>query len=124
MSYQITDDTGLAFNELEKNYNKSRRRVILAGAKTFQQKLIKNTPVDLDTRVNAKDETAISNMRTDKDTREGYMAVGYTSKVSHRIHVTEFGSMYQRPQGFITRTYNEGMDDAYDAMLRAARRML
>lgn len=97
---------------------------MLAGAKTLQQKLIRNTPVDLDTSVNARDETAISNVRTDKNTREGYIAVGYTSKVSHRIHVTEFGSMYQRPQGFITRTYNEGIDDAYKAMLRAARRML
>lgn len=124
MSYKITDDTGLAFNELDNNYKKNRRRVMLAGAKTLQQKLIRNTPVDLDTSVNARDETAISNVRTDKNTREGYIAVGYTSKVSHRIHVTEFGSMYQRPQGFITRTYNEGIDDAYKAMLRAARRML
>lgn len=124
MSYKITDDTGLAFNELDNNYKKNRRHVMLAGAKTLQQKLIRNTPVDLDTSVNARDETAISNVRTDKDTREGYITVGYTSKVSHRIHVTEFGSMYQRPQGFITRTYNEGIDDAYKAMLRAARRML
>lgn len=124
MSYKITDDTGLAFNELDNNYKKNRRRVMLAGAKTLQQKLIRNTPVDLDTSVNARDETAISNVRTDKNTREGYIAVGYTSKVSHRIHVTEFGSMYQRPQGFITRTYNEGIDDAYKAMLRAARRVL
>lgn len=124
MSYKITDDTGLAFNELDNNYKKNRRRVMMAGAKTFQQKLIRNTPVDLDTSVNARDETAISNVRTDKDTREGYIAVGYTRKVSHRVHVTEFGSMYQRPQGFITRTYNEGIDEAYNAMLRAARRML
>lgn len=124
MSYKITDDTGLAFNELDNSYKKNRRNVMLAGAKALQQTLIKNTPVDLETSVNAKDETAISNVRTDKDTREGYIAVGYTRKVSHRIHVTEFGSMYQRPQGFITRTYNEGKDDAYDAMLRTARRLL
>jgi len=125
MSYKITDETGLAFNEMERKFNASVRRTLNAGARTFEQALIRNTPKSsFDSRRHAKENIAVSNVRTDRSSFEKYMVVGYKRGVSHRIHATEFGTMYQRPQGFITKTYNQTKQSAWNAMLEAARRQL
>lgn len=49
-------------------------------------------------------------MKTDRDSSEKIVTVGYTKGVSHRIHATEFGTMYQSPQLFITKTEKQGKD--------------
>lgn len=125
MSYKITDETGLAFDEMSRKYNASVRKTLLAGAKVFEQSLIRNTPKSaFNRRRHAKENIAVSNVRTDRSSHEKYMVVGYRRGVSHRIHATEFGTMYQRPQGFITRTYNQSKQSAWNAMLESARRQL
>ena len=124
MSYKITDQTGVAFDEMSKRYNKSVRNTLLAGVEVFEEALIRNTPKSVSGKRHAKDNIAISNLRTDRGTQEKYMAVGYKRGVSHRVHATEFGTMYQRPQGFITKTYNTSKESAWNAMLRSARRQL
>lgn len=125
MSYKITDETGLAFDEMSRKYNASVRKTLLAGAKVFEQSLIRNTPKSaFNRRRHAKENIAVSNVRTDRSSHEKHMVVGYRRGVSHRIHATEFGTMYQRPQGFITRTYNQSKQSAWNAMLESARRQL
>lgn len=124
MAAEIEDNTQRLFENALDNYEKARRLILLAGAEIVAQELKKNTPVYPDNRVNAKDEVGISNMRTDKNTREKYLAVGYSRKVSHRIHVTEFGSMYQRPQAFMTRTNKQSSSRVLNAMQSKARSYL
>lgn len=124
MAAEIEDNTQRLFENALDNYEKARRPILLAGAEIVAQELKKNTPVYPDNRVNAKDEVGISNMRTDKNTREKYLSVGYSRKVSHRIHVTEFGSMYQQPQAFMTRTNKQSSSRVLNAMQSKARSYL
>lgn len=124
MAAEIEDNTQKLFSQTLNNMEKARRPILMAGAEIVKQELINNTPVYPGNKINAKDEVGISNMRTDKDTREKYLAVGYSRKVSHRIHVTEFGSMYQQPQGFITKTSQGSADRVFNAMRSKARSYL
>ncbi len=61
-----------------------------------------NTPF-ANTKKHARDHIAVSNVKTDRHTSEKIVTIGYAKGVSHRIHATEFGTMYQKPQLFITK---------------------
>ena len=66
MSYKITDQTGVAFDEMSKRYNKSVRNTLLAGVQVFEEALIRNTPKSVSGKRHAKDNIAVSNVRTDR----------------------------------------------------------
>jgi HK97 gp10 family phage protein len=96
-------------------------KALKEGANSLKPILFKNTPLSSETR-HARNNIAISNIRTDKDTFDKYAVIGFPKGYSHRIHTTEFGTMYQRPQLFITKTEKEGREDANDAIVAAMRR--
>ncbi|AQN32267.1 MULTISPECIES: HK97-gp10 family putative phage morphogenesis protein [Mammaliicoccus] len=99
------------------------KRVLKAGASTIIPILRKNTPLGEQQR-HARNYIAISNVKTDRSTLEKYVAVGYEKGYSHRIHTTEFGTMYQRPQLFITKSEKESRNIVFNAMKTAMKRGL
>ncbi|UNA87377.1 HK97 gp10 family phage protein [Staphylococcus pseudintermedius] len=77
------------------NFKANQKRVLLAGAMSLIPALKKNTPLS-DRKSHAKDHISVSNVKTDKDSGESYVTIGYTKGYAHRIHATEFGTMYQQ----------------------------
>ncbi|NJI00072.1 hypothetical protein GLV88_06250 [Staphylococcus hyicus] len=114
-------EQGLVRKQIE--FKSSQNRVLRAGALALTPLLKRNTPVS-DRKRHAKDNIAVSNIRTDRDSSEKYVLIGYTKGYSHRIHATEFGTMYQRPQMWITKTEKNGSKLVYKAMLTAMKRVM
>ncbi|WP_239740533.1 MULTISPECIES: HK97-gp10 family putative phage morphogenesis protein [unclassified Mammaliicoccus] len=104
-----------------RNFPKIQNRVLKAGASSLIPLMVKNTPKSERTK-HAKDHVAMSNVKTDRDSYEKYVTIGYERGYSHRIHVIEFGTMYQRPQLFITKSEKEGRSIVNKAMVTAMRR--
>ena len=52
-------------------------------------------------------------MKTDRDSSEKIVTVGYTKGVSHRIHATEFGTMYK-----VTTIHNKTEKQGKDKVLK------
>ncbi|WP_353420728.1 HK97-gp10 family putative phage morphogenesis protein [Staphylococcus coagulans] len=116
-----TVEEGLLRKKVEFNANQSR--ILKAGARALIPILVKNTPKS-DRRGHARDHIAISNVKTDRGSGEKYVDIGYTKGYAHRIHATEFGTMYQRPQLWITKTEKSNRQLVYSAMLTAMKRSL
>lgn len=102
-------------------FPRMQNRVLKAGASSLIPILVKNTPKS-DRTKHAKEHVAMSNIRTDKGTYEKYVTIGYEKGYSHRMHTTEFGTMYQRPQLFITKSEKEGRSVVNKAMVTALKR--
>ncbi|HDB2027143.1 TPA: HK97 gp10 family phage protein, partial [Staphylococcus aureus] len=96
--------------------------IIKAGAMSLVPLLKSNTPF-ADTKKHAREHIGVSNVKTDRDSSEKIVTVGYTKGVSHRIHATEFGTMYQSPQLFITKTEKQGKDKVLKTMIATAKRL-
>lgn len=102
-------------------FPRMQNRVLKAGASSLIPILVKNTPKS-DRTKHAKEHVAMSNIRTDKGTYEKYVTIGYEKGYSHRMHTAEFGTMYQRPQLFITKSEKEGRSVVNKAMVTALKR--
>lgn len=103
--------------------DKNMPRILRAGANSLIPLLRKNTPLGYKKR-HARDNIAVSNVRTNRMSGEKYLVIGYKKGVSHRIHATEFGTMYQSPQLFVTKTEKQGRNKVVKAMETAARRAI
>lgn len=103
------------------SFPRLQNKVLKEGASSLIPLLVKNTPKSERSK-HAKDHVAISNVKTDRDSYEKYVTVGYEKGYSHRIHVIEFGTMYQRPQLFVTKSEKEGRNIINKAMVNAMRR--
>lgn len=114
-------EKGLLRKQLE--FNANQNKVLRAGAQSLVPILTRATPVS-DRKKHAKDHVAISNVKTDRNSYEKYVDVGYTKGYSHRIHATEFGTMYQRPQLWITKTEKGSRQLVYKAMLSAMKKVV
>lgn len=124
MGAKITENTvasGLKRELLE--MSTQQNRVLKAGASTLIPLLRKNTPKGEQTR-HAKDHIGVSRIKSDSNSFEKYVTIGYEKGYSHRIHTSEFGTMYQRPQLFITKTEKEGRSGVISAMATAMKRGL
>ncbi|EGQ3873759.1 HK97 gp10 family phage protein [Staphylococcus pseudintermedius] len=114
-------EQGLMRQQLK--FRANQKRILLAGALSLVPDLVRNTPVSGDTKRHAKDHIAVSNVKTDRASGESYVNIGYTKGYAHRIHATEFGTMYQQPQLFITKTEKANRDKVFKAMSTAFRRL-
>ncbi|MFO3691184.1 HK97-gp10 family putative phage morphogenesis protein [Staphylococcus felis] len=114
-------EQGLIRKQME--FKASQNRVLRAGVMALIPLLKRNTPAS-DNKRHAKDNIAVSNIRNDRDSNEKYVIIGYAKGYSHRIHATEFGTMYQRPQLWITKTEKDGSMLVYKAMLTAMKRVM
>lgn len=114
-------EQGLLRKQLE--FKTNQNKILRAGAQSLVPILARATPVS-DRKKHAKDHVAISNVKTDRTSSEKYVDVGYTKGYAHRIHAAEFGTMYQRPQLWITKTEKSSRQLVYKAMLSAMKRVV
>ncbi|HHW5045070.1 TPA: HK97-gp10 family putative phage morphogenesis protein [Staphylococcus aureus] len=113
-------EQGLKNAVLKMNLNSNV--IVKAGAMSLVPLLKSNTPF-ANTKKHARDHIAVSNVKTDRHTSEKIVTIGYAKGVSHRIHATEFGTMYQKPQLFITKTEKQGKNKVLKTMIDTAKRL-
>lgn len=93
-------------NRLEKNLEKAVVDAVNEGAEFAASELAKDTPADTTKkgdRVHAKDHVTYS-----KATKSNLNAeVGYDKEVAWRMHFVEYGTIKQKPQGFVKRTMKD-----------------
>lgn len=93
-------------NKLGKNLEKAVVDAVNEGAEFAAAELAKDTPVDqskYQDEVKAKDHVTYS-----KATRANLNAeVGYDKEVAWRMHFVEYGTIKQKPQGFVARTMKD-----------------
>lgn len=65
-----------------------------------------------------KDHVVISKFK------DGLIQVGFEKEVSWRVHFTEFGTIKQRPNGFIERTQQSTQNDVFKIMEKAIKKEL
>lgn len=114
-------EQGLVRKRLE--FNAKQNQVLREAAQALVPELARTTPVSY-RKKHAKSHVTISNVRTDKNSYEKYIVVGYEKGYSHRIHATEFGTMYQRPQLWITKTEKNNRQLVYRKMLSAMKKVI
>lgn len=119
----VTVDSSSAIKALKKlgsNYKKAEKKAVSDASLFVQSKLESNTPVYKDSRngKHAKDEVVKST------TKDGYAEIGYSNEVSWRMHFIEFGTINQRPQGFVQRTQREIEKEVVKIMTNAIKKEL
>lgn len=114
-----------ALAKKEADIRKAGQRANTAGGKVVATELERQVPVGLRMGMNKLVNTvSVSNNRADKNSMQSYVAVGFPKGVSHRIHVTEFGSISQPATGFMTKTVAITAKDVQKAMVAEVRRVL
>lgn len=102
------DEIMMNLEQLGVNVDKAGRTAIKEGAEVVRDALEKNTPKgNYNSKEHAKDNVVISNIKTNRDTGDKYVTVGYPASIKWRIHMTEFGTIRQSPKLFMTKTIND-----------------
>lgn len=93
-------------NKLSKNLEKAVVDAVNEGADFAAKELIKHTPVNKGRYQNgakAKNHVTYSKATKSKLNAE----VGYDKEVAWRMHFVEYGTIKQKPQGFVLRTMKD-----------------
>jgi HK97 gp10 family phage protein len=100
----------------------------LAGGKVVMEELKRNVPQSGYSGPNPQarlvDAVTMSGNRTDKDTGENYVAVGFNKSANFRAHIPEFGSISQSPQGYMTKTVQSTEGKVQKEMADAIKKVL
>lgn len=109
----VTIDSSSAVKALKKigeNYKVAERKAVTKAAEFVAETLEKNTPVYDGKKSGTKGSYMFKRAKDNvvrSKTKNGRAEVGYSDDVAWRMHFVEFGTINQRPQGFVQRTQNE-----------------
>lgn len=127
MSIKITGVNEIiqALAKKEADIRKAGKKANTAGAEVVAKELERQVPISWRLGMNKLlNSVTVSNNREDKYSLQSYVAVGFPKGVSHRIHVTEFGSISQPAQGFMTKTVKITAGDVQKAMVAEVKKVL
>jgi len=94
--------------ELGESANKEVNKALRSAAPVVQDRLEKNTPKGAYVqKSHAKNNVVISNVKTNRESGDKYISVGYPRGVSYRIHFIEFGTLRKKPYLHMTKTIND-----------------
>lgn len=106
-------------SQKEDDIIKAARAGNLAGAKVVMDELRSNVPQGRTGKLGQA--VTMSGNRTDNQTYENYVAVGFNKSANWRSHLPEFGSISQAPQGYMTKTEQSTEKEVYAEMEKAIR---
>ncbi|MCM3367866.1 HK97 gp10 family phage protein [Bacillus safensis] len=103
------DELQRNLNKMAKKTNKAAKAALEIGAEMYADGLEKNTPKSIlsGKHEHLKDHIVYTKPKVDG---EMYVSIGYDKEVAWRVHMTNWGTIKQRPQHFIERTENEFKD--------------
>jgi len=129
MSVKITGVNEIieALSKKESDIRKATNKANTAGAKVVAAELERTVPksgIIGSSLPSLKDTVSISNNKTNKDTMQSYVAVGFPKSTSYRIHFVEFGTIKQSPQGFMEKAVQTTANDVQAAMIAEVKKVL
>ncbi|MCU7557257.1 HK97-gp10 family putative phage morphogenesis protein [Macrococcus capreoli] len=89
------------------NIKRAKKNALKRAGEVVEKQLEKNTPRSDKHDIHMKEHVVKSNVRIDGETGGEYIAIGYPKGIKHRVHVVEFGTINQSPQGFMSKTMQE-----------------
>lgn len=111
-----------AINKTEKLLTKNMLKAVEEGGKYGAQALKKRTPTAKD---DANREHAKNHIVHSKPTvAKPYSEVGFDKEVAWRMHFVEFGTIKQRPKGFIQKTIKDIESEVADIIQNYMRKGL
>ena len=107
-------------DSLEGEVDKDVSKALKAGGEVIAKQLETNTPTgDSHRLLSLKGNVKVSNTRKDRDTGQQFVVINYSTKnpdVQWRVHFVEFGTIRQRPQLFMTKTFEQTQSKAQEAI--------
>lgn len=110
----VTVDSSSAIQALKKlgrKYQPAERKAVEQASIFVAKKLENNTPVFDGKKSQGKKGSYMLKKAKDEvvrsKTKKGSSEIGYSDDVAWRMHFVEFGTINQRPQGFVLRTQRE-----------------
>jgi HK97 gp10 family phage protein len=118
MSKSFVDfgDVFKKLNAIEKNFDKIAVDAINEAALVAAEELKNKTP---EWYGKGGSNHAKDHITTTKATKNNLNAeVGYDKEVAWRMHFVEFGTINQRPQGFVQKTIEDMQDEIQEIIIR------
>lgn len=117
-----------ALRQLETNVKRVENPALRKAASYAQDKLKQNTPYWTGKKSNSKrgaymQEHAKNHVVTGS-VRNGTIDVGYDKEVSWRIHFIEFGTIKQKPKGFVQKTQKQIENEVTNIIANELKRRL
>ncbi|MDM5199253.1 HK97 gp10 family phage protein [Fictibacillus enclensis] len=95
---------------------KASAKAAKAGGKVLAEALPDEMPYDPETKYHLRDDVQMSGVKNNGDI---FVQVGFGNNTAWRVHITEWGTIYQPPQAVIQRTEKRTEKQIIEAMERA-----
>ena len=111
-----------SLTEVEADIKRAKNRANRRGGDIVEQELKRQVPVGThsyykyDGDGHMKKNTATSYNRTDRDSGETFVAVGFSKESAWRVHFPLFGTIKQPPNDFYGRTMDSSASAVQSAM--------
>lgn len=113
MAYVDTSEVDKGLKKIQKSIRKAEKEAITEATKVVAKQLEKNTPKSKDGKDHAKNHVIQSGVK------DGMAEVGFDKEVGWRMHFVEFGTIKQRPQGFVQKTQSQVEQEVIEIITKA-----
>ncbi|MGL9912621.1 HK97-gp10 family putative phage morphogenesis protein [Enterococcus sp. DIV0213h] len=113
MAYIDSSEVTNGIKKVQKTIRKAEKEAITEATKLVANQLEKNTPKSKEGTDHAKNHVVKSGVK------DGMAEVGFDKEVAWRIHFIEFGTIKQRPQGFVQKTQTQVEQEVVEIITKA-----
>ena len=113
MAYIDSSDVTKGLKKVQQSIRKAEKEALKEAANHVANQLEKNTPKSKDGKDHAKDHVIQSGVK------DGMAEVGFDKEVGWRMHFVEFGTIKQRPQGFVQKTQSQVEQEVIEIITKA-----
>lgn len=129
MSVEVdTSEVFKAFRQLETNVKRVENPALRKAASYAQDKLKQNTPYWSGKKSNGKRGAYMQEHAKDHviagSVKNGTIDVGYDKEVAWRMHFIEFGTIKQKPKGFVQKTQKQIENEVTNIIANELKRRL
>lgn len=113
MAYIDSSDVTKGLKKVQQSIRKAEKEALKEAANHVANELEKNTPKSKEGTDHAKNHVVKSGVK------DGMAEVGFDKDVAWRIHFIEFGTIKQRPQGFVQKTQTQVEQEVVEIITKA-----
>lgn len=117
-NYTDIQDVIDKLNKVGKDIEPAVKRAVERGAEVSEKVLQKNTPKSIVNKPHLKNTIVKSKFKDNK------IDVGFNAETYWYAHMVEFGTIHQRPQGFMQKTIAQVQEPVIDAMMEELKEVL
>ena len=113
MAYVDSSEVTNGIKKVQQSIRKAEKEAITEATKLVANQLEKNTPKSKEGTDHAKNHVVKSGVK------DGMAEVGFDKDIAWRIHFIEFGTIKQRPQGFVQKTQTQVEQEVVEIITKA-----